>query len=54
MKVVYVDPINPLPDRQYYGRVQLVEVRNENGMAFPFLPCGTFTKKKKDAQTMHE
>lgn len=53
MKVVYVDPNNPLPDRQYYGRVQLVEVRNENGMAFPFLPCGTF-KKKKNAQTMHE
>ncbi|XP_047936003.2 laminin subunit alpha-3 isoform X1 [Anser cygnoides] len=25
MKVVYVDPNNPLPDRQYYGRVQLVE-----------------------------
>jgi len=41
MKIVYVDPNNPLPDRQYYGRVQLVEVRNGNGMAFPFLPCGT-------------
>uniref|UniRef100_A0A8C8EC97 Laminin subunit alpha 3 n=1 Tax=Otus sunia TaxID=257818 RepID=A0A8C8EC97_9STRI len=25
MKVVYMDPNNPLPDRQYYGRVQLVE-----------------------------
>uniref|UniRef100_A0A669QW11 Laminin subunit alpha 3 n=1 Tax=Phasianus colchicus TaxID=9054 RepID=A0A669QW11_PHACC len=25
MKIVYVDPSNPLPDRQYYGRVQLVE-----------------------------
>ncbi|CAH2284950.1 laminin subunit alpha-3 [Pelobates cultripes] len=25
MTVVYVDPNNPLPDRQYYGRVQLVE-----------------------------
>uniref|UniRef100_A0A8C6ZTL4 Laminin subunit alpha 3 n=1 Tax=Nothoprocta perdicaria TaxID=30464 RepID=A0A8C6ZTL4_NOTPE len=25
MKVAYVDPNNPLPDRQYYGRVQLVE-----------------------------
>ncbi|NXI50136.1 LAMA3 protein, partial [Chloroceryle aenea] len=25
MKVVYVDPNDPLPDRQYYGRVQLVE-----------------------------
>uniref|UniRef100_A0A8C8VNC6 Laminin subunit alpha 3 n=1 Tax=Pelusios castaneus TaxID=367368 RepID=A0A8C8VNC6_9SAUR len=25
MKIVYVDPNNPLPDRQYYGRVQLVE-----------------------------
>ncbi|KAG9478961.1 hypothetical protein GDO78_012566 [Eleutherodactylus coqui] len=25
MTVVYVDPTNPLPDRQYYGRVQLVE-----------------------------
>uniref|UniRef100_A0A8C9N904 Laminin subunit alpha 3 n=1 Tax=Serinus canaria TaxID=9135 RepID=A0A8C9N904_SERCA len=25
MEVVYMDPSNPLPDRQYYGRVQLVE-----------------------------
>ncbi|OXB81671.1 UNVERIFIED_CONTAM: hypothetical protein H355_008920 [Colinus virginianus] len=25
MEIVYVDPNNPLPDRQYYGRVQLVE-----------------------------
>ncbi|KFO11861.1 Laminin subunit alpha-3, partial [Balearica regulorum gibbericeps] len=25
MKIVYMDPNNPLPDRQYYGRVQLVE-----------------------------
>ncbi|XP_074843383.1 laminin subunit alpha-3 [Carettochelys insculpta] len=25
MKIVYVDPNNPLPDRQYYGRLQLVE-----------------------------
>uniref|UniRef100_A0A8C0V620 Laminin subunit alpha 3 n=1 Tax=Cyanistes caeruleus TaxID=156563 RepID=A0A8C0V620_CYACU len=25
MEVVYMDPNNPLPDRQYYGRVQLVE-----------------------------
>uniref|UniRef100_A0A8D2MHW9 Laminin subunit alpha 3 n=1 Tax=Zonotrichia albicollis TaxID=44394 RepID=A0A8D2MHW9_ZONAL len=25
MEVVYIDPNNPLPDRQYYGRVQLVE-----------------------------
>uniref|UniRef100_A0A672U270 Laminin subunit alpha 3 n=1 Tax=Strigops habroptila TaxID=2489341 RepID=A0A672U270_STRHB len=25
MKVVYMDPNDPLPDRQYYGRVQLVE-----------------------------
>ncbi|XP_075126694.1 laminin subunit alpha-3 isoform X1 [Leptodactylus fuscus] len=25
MTVVYVDPNNPLPDRQYYGRVELVE-----------------------------
>ncbi|NXT80726.1 LAMA3 protein, partial [Zapornia atra] len=25
MKVVYMDPNNPLPDRQHYGRVQLVE-----------------------------
>uniref|UniRef100_A0A8D0LAX1 Laminin subunit alpha 3 n=1 Tax=Sphenodon punctatus TaxID=8508 RepID=A0A8D0LAX1_SPHPU len=25
MKIIYVDPNNPLPDRQYYGRVQLVE-----------------------------
>ncbi|XP_075069530.1 laminin subunit alpha-3 isoform X2 [Mixophyes fleayi] len=25
MTVVYVDPNNPLPDRQYYGQVQLVE-----------------------------
>ncbi|KFO77914.1 Laminin subunit alpha-3, partial [Cuculus canorus] len=25
MKVFYMDPNNPLPDRQYYGRVQLVE-----------------------------
>ncbi|XP_010280586.1 PREDICTED: laminin subunit alpha-3, partial [Phaethon lepturus] len=25
MKVVYMDPNNPLPDRQYSGRVQLVE-----------------------------
>ncbi|XP_063779672.1 laminin subunit alpha-3 isoform X2 [Pseudophryne corroboree] len=25
MTVVYVDPNNPIPDRQYYGRVQLVE-----------------------------
>ncbi|XP_054036118.1 laminin subunit alpha-3 [Dryobates pubescens] len=25
MKVVYVDPNNPQPDRQYHGRVQLVE-----------------------------
>lgn len=54
MKVVYVDPINPLPDRQYYGRVQLVEVRNENGMAFPFLPCGTFKKKKMHRQCMNK
>lgn len=43
MKIVYVDPSNPLPDRQYYGRVQLVEVRNGNGMGFHFLPCSTFT-----------
>lgn len=43
MKIVYVDPSNPLPDRQYYGRVQLVEVRNGNGMGFNFLPCSTFT-----------
>ncbi|XP_030365981.1 laminin subunit alpha-3 isoform X2 [Strigops habroptila] len=26
MKVVYMDPNDPLPDRQYYGRVQLVEI----------------------------
>lgn len=38
MEVVYMDPNNPLPDRQYYGRVQLVEVRTEKGMAFSFLP----------------
>ncbi|KYO48268.1 laminin subunit alpha-2 isoform B [Alligator mississippiensis] len=25
IKIVYVDPNNPLPDRQYYGRVQLLE-----------------------------
>ncbi|OWK59737.1 Laminin subunit alpha-3 [Lonchura striata] len=25
MEVVYMDPNNPLPDRHYYGRVQLVE-----------------------------
>ncbi|EMP38380.1 Laminin subunit alpha-3 [Chelonia mydas] len=25
MKIVYVDPNNPLPDRQYYSRLQLVE-----------------------------
>ncbi|MEE6464203.1 hypothetical protein FKM82_006212 [Ascaphus truei] len=25
MTIVYVDPKNPLPDRQFYGRVQLVE-----------------------------
>ncbi|XP_014426018.2 laminin subunit alpha-3 isoform X2 [Pelodiscus sinensis] len=25
MKIVYVDPNNPLPDRQYYGRLQLIE-----------------------------
>ncbi|KFP91421.1 Laminin subunit alpha-3, partial [Apaloderma vittatum] len=25
MKIAYMDPNNPLPDRQYYGRVQLVE-----------------------------
>ncbi|XP_044280230.1 laminin subunit alpha-3 [Varanus komodoensis] len=25
MKIVYVDPNNPLPDKQYYGSVQLVE-----------------------------
>ncbi|KAM4686050.1 LOW QUALITY PROTEIN: laminin subunit alpha-3 [Amazona ochrocephala] len=25
MKVVYMDPNDPLPDRQYYGRVQLIE-----------------------------
>ncbi|KAL9868319.1 laminin subunit alpha-3 isoform 2-T2 [Geothlypis trichas] len=25
MEVVYMDPNSPLPDRQYYGRVQLVE-----------------------------
>ncbi|XP_069587314.1 laminin subunit alpha-3 [Ranitomeya imitator] len=25
MTIVYVDPNNPLPDRQHYGRVQLVE-----------------------------
>nr|DBA24358.1 TPA: hypothetical protein GDO54_012028 [Pyxicephalus adspersus] len=25
MTVVYVDPNNPLPDKQYYGRVQLLE-----------------------------
>ncbi|KAF2985215.1 hypothetical protein EK904_007529 [Melospiza melodia maxima] len=25
MEVVYIDPSNPLPDRQYYGRVQLLE-----------------------------
>uniref|UniRef100_A0A8B9NMD6 Laminin subunit alpha 3 n=1 Tax=Accipiter nisus TaxID=211598 RepID=A0A8B9NMD6_9AVES len=31
MKVVYMDPNNPLPDRQYYGRVQLVE---ECGLGF--------------------
>lgn len=36
MKVVYMDPNNPLPDRQYYGRVQLVEVRNQNGNGLPF------------------
>lgn len=26
MEVVYMDANNPLPDRQYYGRVQLVEL----------------------------
>lgn len=36
MEVVYMDPSNPLPDRQYYGRVQLVEVRAEKGIAFSF------------------
>lgn len=36
MEVVYMDPNNPLPDRQYYGRVQLIEVRTEKGMAFSF------------------
>lgn len=36
MEVVYMDPNSPLPDRQYYGRVQLVEVRTEkrNGLLF--------------------
>lgn len=38
MKIVYVDPSNPLPDRQYYGRVQLVEVRNGNEWASIFFP----------------
>lgn len=38
MKVVYMDPNDPLPDRQYYGRVQLIEVKNANGMDFPFFP----------------
>lgn len=27
MKLIYVDPNNPLPDKQYYGSVRLLEVR---------------------------